>query len=107
MPQVQPPAVEPVKGLTNKQKIIAVMCQHPEKKWWLASDFMKPDMKDLFVCYEATARLSELTGDYPDAFETERQGKFRAVRMRFETGKEWYGKLTPKLQLMVKKYYNA
>lgn len=107
MPQIEPPAAEPVKGLTQHQKIVATMCKYPEKKWWLASDFMKPDMGDLFVGYEATARLAELVGDYPDMFETERQGRFRAVRMQFETGKEWYKGISPKLQLMVKRYYKV
>lgn len=105
MPQVQPPAPQPVQGLTQHQKIVAQMCKHPDKKWWLASDFMKSDLGELFVGYEATARLAELVGENPDMFETERQGRFRAVRMRFETGKEWYEKVNPKLQRMIKLYY--
>lgn len=107
MPEVIPPAPEPVKGLTQHQKIVALMCKHHTKQWWLASDFMKPELGDLFVGYEATARLAELIGDNPDMFETERQGRFRAVRVRFETGKEWYKGISPKLQLMVKRYYNV
>lgn len=104
MPQVTPP---PMEKLTQHQKIVAYMCQHPEKQWWLASDFMKPDMGAFFVGYEATARLAELVGDNPDMFDTERQGRFRAVRMKFETGKEWYTQISPKLQLMVKRYYKG
>lgn len=107
MPEVTPPPVQPGSKLTQHQKIVAYMCMHPNKKWWLASDFMKPDMGELFVGYEATARLAELIGDNPDMFETERQGRFRAVRLKFETGKEWYSGISPKLQMMIKRYYNA
>lgn len=102
MPQITPP---PVAKLTQHQKIVAYMCQHPDKKWWLASDFMQDGMGQFFVGYEATARLAELVGDNPTMFETERQGRFRAVRVKFETGKEWYGTINTKLQTMVKQYY--
>jgi len=77
----------------------------PDKRFWLASDFMKPELGELFVGYEATARLAELVSDYPDMFETERQGRFRAVRIKFEDGKQWYSTISPKLQLMVKLHY--
>lgn len=107
MPQVTPPAAEPVTKLTQHQKIVATMCKNHDKKWWLASDFMKPDMGELFVGYEATARLAELVGENPGMFDTERQGRFRAVRVKFETGKEWYSSISPKLQLMVKRYYKG
>lgn len=105
MPEITPPPLEKASALTQHQKIVAQMCKYPEKKWWLASDFMQNNLGDLFVGYEATARLAELVGDYPDMFETERQGRFRAVRIKFETGKEWYSGISPKLQLMVKRYY--
>lgn len=104
MPEITPP---PVTKLTQHQKIVAYMCQHPDKQWWLASDFMQDGMGEFFVGYEATARLAELVGDNPDMFDTERQGRFRAVRMKFETGKEWYTQISPKLQLMVKRYYKG
>jgi hypothetical protein len=107
MPQITPPVADPVKSLTQHQKIVAQMCKYPEKQWWLASDFMKQELGELFVGYEATARLAELIGDNPEMFETERQGRFRAVRMRFETGKEWYSNIAPKLQRMVKLYYKG
>lgn len=104
MPEITPP---PVTKLTQHQKIVAYMCQHPEKQWWLASDFMKDDMSAFFVGYEATARLAELVKENPGMFAIERQGRFRAVRMQFETGKEWYSQISPKLQLMVKQYYKG
>lgn len=105
MPQVIAPPIQPGKRLTQHQKIVAQMCKHHTKEWWLASDFMKPELGELFVGYEATARLAELIGENPDMFETKRIERFRAVRMRFETGKDWYKTISPKLQSMVKRYY--
>jgi len=104
MPEVTPP---PVTKLTQHQKIVATMCRNPEKQWWLASDFMKDGLGEFFVGYEATARLAELVKENPGMFETEYQGRFRAVRVKFESGKDWYSTISPKLQLMVKKFYNA
>jgi hypothetical protein len=83
------------------------MCLHHSKNWWLAKDFMQADMGDLYVGYEATARLAELVKDNPAIFETKRDGRFRAVRMRFETGRQWYQTAPDPIKLMVRKYYNG
>lgn len=107
MPELVAPPVEPAGKLTQHQKIVAYMCQNHTKEWWLASDFMKPEMGHLFVGYEATARIAELIGDNPDMFETKRDGRFRAFRIKFETGKDWYKGISPKLQLMIKRYYKG
>lgn len=93
--------------LTQQQKIVAFMCVHYTKSWWLAKDFMQPDMGDLYVGYEATARLAELVKDNPAIFETKRDGRFRAVRIRFEHGRQWYKDAPAPIQLMVRKYYNG
>lgn len=107
MPEITAPPVDPVKGLTQQQKIVAYMCKHQDKQWWLASDFMKQENGALFVGYEATARIAELIGDNPEMFETKRDGRFRAFRIRFETGKDWYKNINPKLQRMIKLYYKG
>lgn len=103
MPQVIPPKPQPVKELTQHQKIVATMCKNSTKEWWLPQDFMQPG--DFFVGYEASARLSELQSEYPDMFESVRAGKYMKRRIKFETGKEWYSNVPADLQLMVKKYY--
>ena len=41
MPEVKAPAPDPVKSLTQHQKIVAEMCKNPTKEWWLPSDLMK------------------------------------------------------------------
>lgn len=108
--QVIPPPPDPMpkaKALTQHQKILAMMCSDPSKKWWRASDFQKPGVDGLFVGYEATARLSELDGDNPGLFERRKNDRFVERRVCFETGKEWYPTLSKDLQLMVKRYYKS
>lgn len=93
--------------LTQQQKIVAYMCQNYTKTWWLAKDFMQDGMGELYVGYEATARLAELVKDNPAMFETKRDGRFRAVRMRFETGRQWYATAPDPIKLVVRKYYQG
>ena len=69
---------------TQHQKIIAAMCNEPAKKWWLAADFQRPELGDNLVGYEATARMSELSKLYPGLIGTEREGRFRKIRLIFE-----------------------
>ena len=88
MPQIQPPKPQPVKELTQHQKIVATMCKNSQKEWWLPQDFMQPG--DFFVGYEASARLSELQSEYPQMFESVRAGKYMKRRIKFEEGKQWY-----------------
>lgn len=107
MPEITAPPVQPAKGLTQHQKIVAMMCQHHEKKWWLPTDFMKMEIGQFFVGYEASARLSELQSENPEMFESRRNGKFMERRICFETGKSWYSKAPKDLQLMIKKYYKG
>lgn len=86
--------METNKKYTQIEKIILTMFLNPDKTWWIAQDFMPPAVsKDdpLHVGYEATARLSDLLNKYnpedmelPPVFATERQNKFRAVRVRWE-----------------------
>lgn len=89
MPEIKPPAPRPTKGLTQQQKIVAFMCQHPDTKWWLPTAFMRPAAAEFFVGYEASARFSELASDYPDMFESRRNGKYIERRIKFETMPEW------------------
>lgn len=103
MPQVMAPPIEPQKGLTQHQKIVAMMCQNHHKMWWLPTDFMKGG--EFFVGYEASARLSELQSSYDEMFETRWNGRFKERRICFENGKDWYSKIPKDLQLMIKRYY--
>lgn len=90
---------------TQEKKILTIMCQHPEVKWWFPYDFMKPELGDNFVGYEASARLSELATNYPDMVESERDGKYIKRRIRFETGKDWFWTLPKELRAVIKNEY--
>jgi hypothetical protein len=105
MPEIKPPAADPVKSLTQHQKIVAEMCKNHTKDWWLPSDFMQGG--EFFVGYEASARLSELQRENPTMFDSRRSGKFMERRIMFETGKEWYPNVSTDIQLMVKRYYKG
>lgn len=81
------------KPLTQIERIVWHMFYHPEKAWWVAQDFMPPAIATTHphhVGYEASARLTDLLKKYnqedqPLVFAVEKQGKFRAVRMKWET----------------------
>lgn len=64
--------------MTQHEKILAIMRRDPER-WYRASDFMQPNLNELFVGYEATARLSELVKK--GLLDTRQEGRFRAVRL--------------------------
>lgn len=107
MPQITPPVAEPNKGLTQHQKIIAMMCKNHTKEWWLPTDFMKFEAGEFFVGYEASARLSELQNNYPYIFETRQAGRFKERRLRFDTGKDWYNDAPQWMQVVIKRYYKG
>lgn len=109
MPELVAPPVSPLPKLSQRQKIVAIMCINADtKKWWKAHELINyTDHPDLFVGYEAGPRLSELTKEYPEIFETKPEGKFLLRRMKFETGKEWYNNAPKDIKVVVKRYYRA
>lgn len=61
-----------------------------KQEWFYAPDFQRPNMNpELFVGYEASARISELVKEYPELIEYKREGKYRYIRVRFENYKYW------------------
>lgn len=111
MPQIELPPVDPVeapakKGLTQQQKIVAKMAKYTARIWWLPPDFMRND-PEFFVGYEASARLSELQADYPTAFESQKDGKYLARRMCFETMDQWLPTMPKDMQAVIKRFYKA
>lgn len=72
-------------NMTQHDKIIKIMESNPSR-WWKASDFMQSHLQDLFVGYEATARLSELAKK--GLIESRRNGKFMERRLIVEAPEE-------------------
>jgi hypothetical protein len=74
--------------LGQHEKIITLMIRKKgDQEWFKADDFMLPAIpKDspLFVGYEAGARLSELHQRFPEIIEVKKEGRYRAVKFRFE-----------------------
>lgn len=75
--------------LTQHQKILTLMCRHRAQEWWLPIHFMDSNLGDLFVGYEASARLSELAKDNPQMIQSLPDGRFKKRRIRFETIHAW------------------
>lgn len=69
--------------MTQDQKIIALMIrQRFERDWFYPYDFMQSHLGDLFVGYEASARLSELASRF-SWIESERDGKYLKRRINW------------------------
>ena len=79
------------KNKTQMSKIIVSMIRRKEQDWFFAGDFQEPRVKlgdELFIGWEATARMSDLLRDYPQIVEAKKQGKYRYLRFRFENTAE-------------------
>lgn len=69
----------------QQEKILALMIKRKnEQDWFYAPDFMKENLGELFVGYEASARMTELVKQYPHLFEVRQRGRYREIRLRFE-----------------------
>lgn len=65
--------------LTQHEKILKTMRTDPDR-WWLPVDFMQSHLGELFVGYEASARLSELAK--MGEVDSKRAGKYMARRIK-------------------------
>lgn len=89
--------------LTQHEKILVIMFKNYKSGtgstisgWWRASDFQR-EWYEIFVGYEATARMSELVKKYPFAFEIRTKERFREIRFKFENAREIYNQLPHEL----------
>lgn len=90
-------------NFTQHQKILMLMCRFIDKKWWFAKDFQLPEQGELFVGYEATARLAEMGKLYPEMIESQHEGKFVKRRLRVEDVGLWLPDLPKDLRYVVHK----
>ena len=87
------------------EKIFALMCYNREKReWFFPPDFMKPELGDLFVGYEASARLSDLARKYPDMIESLKRGKYMYRRIKWEKRGLWIDSLPENLRSIEARY---
>ena len=71
--------------MEQKEKVLALMISRRGKQeWFYAPDFMKPELGDLFVGYEASARMTDVAKQYPYMIDVKKDGKYRWIRFRFE-----------------------
>jgi hypothetical protein len=103
MPEVKPPAV---KKLTQKQKILALMCRQPNK-WFYPYEFMKPQLGALYVGYKAPTRITELNKSYPYLFEEKRDDKYKQRRINVAAMPQWYESLSADLKDTVDQFYQV
>lgn len=87
--------------MTQKQKIVTLMARYD--RWFLPKDFMQNNLGGLFVGYEATARLAELRGEYPEMLSTKPEGKFKKSRLNRESVDVWFQTLPKDLRQIVAK----
>ena len=82
--------------LTQHEKILVIIFRNRHKQWWRASDFQQP-IDNLFIGYEASARMSELSKLYPDAFNIRQNGRFREMQFKFSDAENIQKKLPHEL----------
>lgn len=85
---------------TQQEKILVTMVRG-NKDWYLPQDFMQAGLGELFVGYEASARLSEMAKDYPDLIISERQGKYMARKLNKERIGFWLSSLPKSWQTIL------
>ena len=64
--------------------ILKAMLTNKDVVWWYAKNFQQ---EPYFVGYEASARMSELANMYPKILLSERDGRFRTLRVLWENKK--------------------
>ena len=89
-----------MKDLSQKGKIVMYMVSNQDTMWFYPYDFMKKALGNLFVGYEASARLSELRSEYPLIFKGQKDGKYMMTRIDYEMLEKHQSKLPTELRLI-------
>ena len=91
--------------MKQSEKVFALMCYNRDtRQWWYPPMFMKEELGNFFVGYEASARLSELASKYPTMVESKKQGKYMLRRIKWETINEWLPTLPQNLKDIEARY---
>ncbi len=71
--------------MNNKEKILKIMIDHPNKVMWYAKDFQQGEF---FIGYEASARMSEVQEEYKDVVISGKDGRYRTLSIDWSKEKE-------------------
>ena len=66
--------------MKQKERILKIMLDNPQKKVWYAKDFQKGEN---FIGYEASARMSEIANMFPDIVEVGKDGRYRTLSVNW------------------------
>jgi hypothetical protein len=67
---------------TQVEKVIRLMARRHTQEWFNAIDFQKSGLEpDVFVGYEATARISDVMRQFPTLVDVKRDGKYRYIKL--------------------------
>lgn len=71
--------------MKQKEKILKIMLNNPQKKVWYAKDFQSGSW---FIGYEASARMSEMIDKYNEILIVGQDGRFRTLSIDWSKEKE-------------------
>ena len=71
--------------MKQKEKILKIMLNNPQKKVWYAKDFQSGNW---FIGYEASARMSEMIDKYNEILIVGQDGRFRTLSIDWSKEKE-------------------
>lgn len=71
--------------MKQRDKVLKIMLDNPQKKVWLAKDFQHGEN---FIGYEASARMSELASIYSEILITGKEGRFRTLAVNWDNIEE-------------------
>lgn len=89
--------------MKQAEKILSLMCHNRQRNWFYPPDFMKSNLGEFFVGYEASARLSELASKYPGMIASKRRDQYMYRRIRWEDKDNWLPLLPDNLRRIVER----
>ena len=67
--------------MKQRDKVLKIMLDSPQKKVWFAKDFQHGEN---FIGYEASARMSELAQIYENILIVGKDGRFRTLEVNWD-----------------------
>lgn len=86
--------------MKQEEKVLTLMCRD-KTHYFIPPDFMQDGLGELFVGYEASARLSGLDRKYPGLFITIKLDKYMRRKINWAKESEWYPLLPDNLKKVI------